>query len=191
MGAERIIHGERLLEVIRGELRHALELERIHASEEMEFYLVRLLGDYHTASEVHLLEEETPLGIIFLEAMSKSPGQRAPELKRIGDGTLIGLGFFPEVVRQGIVDKDYYMTIGGLAYDYLSDIPAPDSQLADVYSELSSNFKRLIDVLARIAPWNRPSSDRELMMIYRRWQESGDERLADLLEREGISTQAH
>lgn len=157
----------------------------------MEFYLVRLLGDYHTASEVHVLEEETPLGILFLEAMSKAPSQRASELKRIGDGTLIGLGFFQDIVRQGIVDKGYYLTIGGLAYDYLSDVTPLDSQFADVCAELSANFKKLVDVLARIAPWNRASSNSELMMIYRRWQESGDERLADLLEREGISTQSH
>ncbi len=191
MDKDRIIHGERLLEVIRSEIKHALEVERIEASEEMEFYLVNLLGDYHTASEVHILEEETPLGIIFLEAMSKSPSARAIELKRIGDGTLIGLGFFPEVVRQGIVDKGYYMTIGGLAYDYLAEMPALDSQLVDVYAELSTNFKDLIDVLARIAPWNRAHSDRELMKIYRRWQESGDERLADLLEKAGISTESN
>ena len=189
MRNETIIHGERLLEVIKGELERAMAEEHVRASDETEFYLVNLLNDYQTASEVHLLEDDKPLSIIYLEAMSKSPNARATDLKRIGDGTLIGLGFFEEVVHKGLVDRKYYMTIGGLAYDHLAELAICDSQFSDIYAELGAKFSRLVGVLSRIAPWNRAKSNSELMLIYRRWLETGNEKLAELLEKEGIPTE--
>ena len=191
MRDERIIHGNKLLEVIREQLKRALMTERVATSEEAEFYLVNLLGDYHQAESFHVLEEKRPLGVVFLEAMSMSPGSKASELKRIGDGTLIGLGFFHDIVRKGIVDRSYYLTIGGLAYDSLSDVVMNDSQLADIYAELASKFPGLVQALAHIAPWNKASSDSDIMMIYRRWLASGDERLGELLRREGISVEGN
>ncbi len=191
MRSDTIIHGNKLIEVIRDQLRHALTSEGIDASEEAEFYLVNLLNDYHQATNVSVLEEARPLGVIFLEAMAERPGIRASQLKRIGDGTLIGLGFFREIIEKSIVDRSYYLTIGGAAYDALSDVLVCDAHFAHVYAWLAKNFPGLVEALARMAPWNRASSNRELMMIYRRWLESGDEKLADLLEEEGISTEGN
>jgi hypothetical protein len=185
---DRIIHGNKLSEVIMEQLRHALADEGVVASDEAEFYLVNLLSDYHTAENLSVFDEARPLSIVFLEALSKSKNTKLAELKRIGDGTLIGLGFFHDIIRKGIVDRSYYLTIGGLAYDSLSEVVAYDSQFHDVYSELSAKFSNLVEVLAHIAPWNRAKSDKELMMIYRRWVESGDERLGELLKKAGILT---
>ena len=185
---DRIIHGNKLSEVIMEELRHALADEGVVASDEAEFYLVNLLSDYHTAENLSVFDEEKPLSIVFLEALAKSPRAKLAELKRIGDGTLIGLGFFHDIIRKGIVDRSYYLTIGGLAYDSLSEVAVRDSQFADVYAELAAKFPGLVEVLAHIAPWNKADSDRDLMMIYKRWLESGDERLAELLRKAGIIT---
>lgn len=189
MGNERIIHGNKLTEIIRDQLKRAIVMESVDASEDTEFYLVNLLSDYHQAGSVSVLDEKRPLGVVFLEAMSMSRSSKVPQLKRIGDGTLIGLGFFRDVIRRGIVDSSYYLTIGGLAYDALSDVVAGDSQFADIYAELAANFPGLVEAIAHIAPWNQASSNSELMMIYRRWLESGDEKLAELLKKEGISTE--
>ncbi len=185
---ERIIHGNKLSEVIMEQLRHALADEGVVASDEAEFYLVNLLSDYHTAENLTVFDEERPLSIVFLEALSKSPRVKLAELKRIGDGTLIGLGFFHDIIRKGIVDRSYYLTIGGLAYDSISEVAVCDSQFADIYAELAAKFSSLVEVLAHIAPWNKARSDRELMMIYKRWLANGDERLADLLKKAGIIT---
>lgn len=183
---ERIIHGNKLSEVIMEQLRRALADEGVVTSDEAEFYLVNLLSDYHTAENLSVFEEAKPLSIVFLEALSKSRNTKLVELKRIGDGTLIGLGFFHDIIRKGIVDRSYYLTIGGLAYDSLAEIVAHDSQFADVYAELAAKFSNLVEVLAHIAPWNRARSDKELMMIYRRWIASGDARLAELLKKAGM-----
>ena len=185
---ERIIHGNKLSEVIMEQLRHALADEGVVASDEAEFYLVNLLSDYHTAENLTVFDEERPLSIVFLEALSKSPRVKLAELKRIGDGTLIGLGFFHDIIRKGIVDRSYYLTIGGLAYDSISEVAVCDSQFADIYAELAAKLSSLVEVLAHIAPWNKARSDRELMMIYKRWLANGDERLADLLKKAGIIT---
>ncbi|MFH1830051.1 MAG: hypothetical protein ABH871_04665 [Pseudomonadota bacterium] len=187
MKNEQIIHGKKLPEVLREQLKYALSLESIKASEETEFYLVNLLNEYHMAGNVLGLDNEhKPLGIMFMEAMSKAPSIKAVELKRIGDGTLITLGFFADSVRRSIVDRSYYLSIGASAYDELADVVVCDSEFAEIYAELASNFLSLIEALARIAPWNRASSNTELMQIYSRWLESGDEKLEHLLRKEGI-----
>jgi len=183
---DRIIHGNKLSEVIMEQLRRALADEGVVTSDEAEFYLVNLLSDYHTAENLTVFDETRPLSIVFLEALSKSRNAKLAELKRIGDGTLIGLGFFHDIIRNGIVDRSYYLTIGGLAYDSLAEVVVNDSQFADVYAELAAKFSNLVEVLAHIAPWNRARSDRELMMIYRRWVASGDRRLAELLKKAGL-----
>lgn len=185
-----IIHGDRLLEVIRCELRTALLKEGADASEEAEFYLVNLLNAYHLAGNVPDLDDECkPVGVLFMEAMSRATAEKAALLKRIGDGTLIALGFYEDSIRRSIVDSSYYMGIGGSAYDALADITVSDALFADVYAELAAKFSLIVGALARMAPWNRADSDAQIISIYRRWLESGDEKLKRLLEREGIDTE--
>lgn len=187
MKTDLIIHGKKLPEILREQLRCALSLESISASEEAEFYLVNLLNEYHMVESMPMLDDEhKPLGVMFLEAMSKAPAVKAIELKRIGDGTLLALGFFADSIRRSIVDRSYYVEIGGSAYDALSDVVVCDQQFAEIYAELASKFSNLVEALARIAPWNRASSNTELMQIYSRWLESGDEKLERLLRKEGI-----
>jgi hypothetical protein len=184
-----IIHGNKLLEVIRYELKSALAKEQAAASEEAEFYLVNLLNEYHMAGNVPILADESrPLGVLFMEALSKTPTEKAALLKRIGDGTLIALGFYEDSIRRSIVDTSYYMNIGGSAYDALADIAIGDTPFVDIYAELAAKFSRIVSALSWIAPWNRAGSDAELLSIYKRWLESGDAKLKGLLEREGIDT---
>ncbi|MFA4873808.1 MAG: hypothetical protein WC956_00735 [bacterium] len=182
-----IIHGARLREIIRDDLQRALSLEKIEASEHAEFYLVNLLNDYHMAGRLPGIdEEERPLGVRFMEAMSMDGSSKARSLKQIGDGTLLALGLFAENLRRSIVSTSYYVTIGGSAYETLSGVLVCDPLFAEVYAELASKFASLVDALGRISPCNRASSNTELLSIYRRWRESGDERLGQILEQEGL-----
>lgn len=191
MRRETIIHGDKLLEVIRCELKNALRKERIAASEEAEFYLVNLLGDYHLMGNVPTLDDESrPLGCMFMEALAMAQAEKAARLKRIADGTLIVLGFYEDSIRRSIVDASYYRSIGGSAYDALADSAVSDALFVEIYAELAAKFSGIVAALSRMAPWNRSvSSDAQLVSIYRRWLASGDEKLKRLLEREGIDTE--
>ncbi|MBN1282747.1 MAG: hypothetical protein JXA24_03115 [Proteobacteria bacterium] len=188
MDRSQIIHGERLKETIREELRRALSQESVTAGEATEFYLVNLLTDFHGADCSRSIEDEgRPIGIRFMEALSQGSGSKARELKEIGDSTLIVLGLFAESVRRSIVDESYYMSIGGSAYEALSGVLVCDAVFARIYAELACKFAAYVGVLARIAPWNRAHTETDILNLYRRWVETGDEKLAEELRSEGIA----
>jgi len=188
MRQQTIIHGRRLAETIREDLRRALAAESLRASEACEFYLVNLLTQYHEAGQLpELADSERAIGVKFMEAMNESGEARRTELKEIGDTTLIGLGFFAESVRRSIVDRSYYLSIGGGAYEALSGVVVADEIFARIYAELATNFAYLVRALSRMAPWNRAASDAHIINIYRRWIETGDARLAQLLRDAGVS----
>ncbi len=187
-----IIHGARLREIIRDDLKRALLLERVVTSEDAEFYIVNLLSEYHDAARLpEFYEEERPLGVRFMEAISEEGSDKTQSLKRIGDCTLLALGFFAESMRRGIVGTSYYMHIGGCAYETLSGVLVSDPLFAEIYAELASKFVSLVGALFRMSPCNKASSNMELLNIYRRWRKNQDERLAEILEREGILASCH
>jgi hypothetical protein len=181
-----IIDGRRLKEVLWEELRAALRSEAVAASEHAEFYLVNLLSDAHASGALALPDHERPLGLRYIEAMTAPQAEKARRLKAIGDTTLIAIGLFADSLRRGIVDPNYYVAIGGAAYGALADGCGIDDVLAEIYAELAAKFALLAAALARVAPWNRPSSDAQLYDVLLRWQASGDARLGDLLRREGL-----
>lgn len=187
MKEDTIIHGEKLAEIIRDELTHALMLEKVHTSQEVEYYLVTLLNDYHVVGRLpESLDQERPLAVRFIEAVSQTNPSKVDSLKNIGDGTLLMLGFFAEHISRSIVDISYYISIGGSAYETLASILVCNKHFAEIYAELASKFAMIVNVIARLAPCNRASTNSELMNIYRRWLYSGNTRLGDVLEREGL-----
>jgi hypothetical protein len=186
MENQHIIHGRRLKEVLWEELRGALRSAAVRTSEHAEFYLLNLLSDAHATNALRLADEERPLGLRYIEAMTAPTAERAKLLRAIGDTTLLAIGFFAERLRRGIMGTDYYAAIGGAAYGALADACGTDDAFADVYAELAAKFSLFVAALARLAPWNRPRSDAELFDLYRRWAESGDAQLASVLRRAGL-----
>ena len=100
----------------------------------------------------------------------------------------IVLGFFADNVRRRIMAPSYYSSMGESAYLSLAGLTKDHQTFAPLYGELADKFDHFVDVLACVAPWNRPDSDAELLRIYERWLVTGDANLKELLERKGIST---
>ena len=59
--------------------------------------------------------------------------------------------------------------------------------MADLYSELASNFHVLARVLGVAAMCEEIFSASELLKIYERWLSSGDEKLKDILSKHGLT----
>lgn len=187
MKNQGIIHGSRFKEVMREQLKRAMLAEAVKISEPVEFYLFNLLTDYGAAGRAgEIADLEEPVGLRLIEAMAADAPEKARALRDIGDTTLLALGLFSESIRKSIVDHSYYVTIGSAAYETLSGIVVCDPLFAEVYTELAIKFASLAEVLSRIAPWNKTGSDSQILSIYRRWLESGDEKLAEQLREAGI-----
>jgi hypothetical protein len=109
--------------------------------------------------------------------MAKAQGatveRHIPQLKRIGDDALYLSGFMREYVEARSLGVDYYRSIGGTAYRRLSRLVARRDQqeLAGVYTDLSSDFRRMSDVLADVRLQSYESCD-DLGTLYEAWLNS-------------------
>lgn len=125
-------------------LTEALENQHLEASEEAEFYLVGLLGEFTKARIT-----DTPLSLLLVGSAESEPAERVKTLKEVGDTTLYVSGFFAESLSRKLVDTNYYIGLGKTAYRELSQRMGSTS-VAQVYEELACKFPRFVDVLAEV-----------------------------------------
>ncbi len=180
-----------MTEFFRSRIKKAMSEMGLDASEMAEFYLVNLLDEYHETSKLFFLEGDgpvmRPLALLLKKAQDGNYRQRQEYLKHLGDTALYVAGFFTDYVHRSLVNLDYYISMGGGAYGTLSSL-VRQKQFQELFYELAIKFAPFVDVLAEVAPWSRHIDNRRLVQIYARWLKSGDARLKEILEREGIDT---
>jgi len=184
-----IIHGAKLTEILRDKVQEAIEKQRIETIDLVEFYIVNLLQEFHSAEGIMAFGEdaiEKPLSILLMEAMSGSLTKQLKCLKHIGDKSLVVAGFFGDNIHRGLMDPSYYISIGGSAYGALANLHEDGGAFFELYLELSKKFAHFVDVVSSVAPWNNANTDAEIVRIYERWIQTGDDTLKELLERKGI-----
>ena len=169
----------------------------VDISDETEYYVVNLLCTYSNPQSTPLPGDE-PLAMLYKRALEASPLDRIQILKNLGDVALYVSGFFVEFIERSLVDRNYYMSMGGSAYHSLSDIMSLKHQcesVAGVYSQLANKFSNVVDLLNEISNRSRRKSspETELLRTYERWQKSGDEKLKNELAQKGffVPTQPH
>jgi hypothetical protein len=109
--------------------------------------------------------------------------QRA-NLKEVGDLSLFVSGFFADSLRRKLVDVDYYVTIGGRAYDALSR--RETDAFSPVFAELAENFVAFVDVLSEVSERSSCASNVDLLRLYERWLRTGSSRSGQLLVERGV-----
>ncbi len=152
-------------------------------------YLVDLLQHFMFSSNLFTSEDEAgrsrhdTLAEMYLRAQNAPTAIRVELLKRLGDSSLYISGFFGDSLSRKIVDIDYYVDMGGVAYGALSS-SASDENLAQVYSEYSQRFPAFVDVLTYISQESMIQSNEDLLKLYERYMSTGS-RLAEeqLLEK--------
>lgn len=187
----RIIQGVAIEEVLRDEVKRALDIEDVKTNEMTEFYLVNLLSDFHKAERSFDAMSgtffEKPLALLFLEALEADSTTRINKLRRLGDTVLIVSGLFTDRVHRTLVKLPYYISIGGSAYGHLSNLLDGEKIFSELYSELAVKFADFVNVFSIVAPWNRNAqSNTDIIRAYERWLTSGDDKLRALLEEQGV-----
>lgn len=171
----------------------ALANKQIAASSILEFYLVNLLKEFRKTEKLFEMEGskmfEKPLALLLIEAIEGDVHTKIRCLKQLGDVSLYTAGFFGSRIRKKPVDIHYYIRMGGGAYGNLSSILCGQKTFAELYAELAQLFPNLIEVLAEVATATHWQTNRDLLKLYERWLETGDQTLETLLNKEGIQTQ--
>lgn len=123
----------------------------------LEYYLVTLLCDFIQPENLNLEELDifdTPLALIYKKALETTPQMQLKIYKRLGDVSLYMAGYFKDSLTRKIVDEKYYISMGSSAYKTASQITRirhNENHFADMYHTLSSEFSKLVDIMAHIA----------------------------------------
>ncbi|MBK8010794.1 MAG: hypothetical protein IPK13_05560 [Deltaproteobacteria bacterium] len=138
-------------------LQQALEQERVELQAETYVYVLKLCTEFAHAERLHeggrLDESGTPALVWLLErAVSGAPSARFEAYRHLGDVSLFVSGFFAAHVerRRSLVGVDYYIDMGRAAYDTAASL-AQRGGFSALLAELAENFRRLVEVLTRMA----------------------------------------
>jgi hypothetical protein len=159
----------------------ALAHQRIAAQELTAFYVVQLLAGYLQQPEEDSAE---PLALKLARALEGGGFQQRTTLRQIGDTSLFVSGFFSDSLRRKLVDVDYYVSIGGYAYNALSR--QETDALSPVFAELANKFVGFVDVLSEVSERSACSSNSDLLRLYEKWLKTGSTRSGQLLIERGV-----
>jgi hypothetical protein len=169
----------------------AMGRQKISAQPETEFYLVNLLNQFMTTERLYPRDaqgavREEPLAFMVKEALEE-PQPRAQNalFKHIGDVSLYVGGFFQDSLNRKLVDVDYYIDMGGAAYQRVA-ARSDEETLRVVYEELASKFGAFIDVFATVSEKTSPRTEKDLLRLYELWVRTRSERAAKALQEAGI-----
>lgn len=158
-----------------------------------QIYVANLLSRFTDSRELFVRvegrQELEPLAFTLKRALeSDDENERIRVLRRLGDTALYTSGFFPDRVERGGVEVKYYIDMGGMAYSNVSSLAQSRARRAfgELYERLAHYFQDLVHVLWEVAERSRMTSDGGLLAMYRRWEQTGSERLERKLVRSGF-----
>lgn len=179
MGA--VLKRESAVEYFRELVEGALAHQRVTATEMTAFYVVHLLaGNIQRPAA----DGETPLALQLARALESGGAEQRATLKQIGDRSLFISGFFSDSLRRKLVDVDYYVSIGGFAYNSLSRMEA--DTFSPVFAELAEKFIGFVDVLSEVSERTSCASNADLLRLYERWLKTGSRHSGQLLVERGV-----
>ena len=180
----RAVVQRNLTEFFRELLQSAMRTQAVRSSEEMEFYLVKLLETFAHAERDWF---DRPLALDYLESFHSPLPHRYGKLKRVGDTALFVSGLFMESLHRKLVSSDYYMELGCTAYRHLSAISSAAGAVSgNLFAELSERFADCVRVLAEISFADLFHGDAHTLRVYTRWMYTRNEHDARWLMRHGI-----
>ena len=171
--------------------------QSVDATEDAICYLVNLLTTFVDANKLYQDTPQgshsTPLVQLYAEAAEVvSEVDRQRTMRRLGDISLFIAGLFSDSLRNKLVDIDYYISMGGSAYGYLSDALQGRERgtlHSSVFTELATNFTDFVDVLAEVGDQSELNSHTDLLRVYELWLKTNSKRAARQLREFGIYPQ--
>ncbi len=191
---ERVVQVSNLQEYFRTSIEEVITRQRVDIDPHASHYVVNLLTIFSRSDELYEDDGEyyglRPLALMLADAAeAETPEQRNFILQRIGDVALFVSGFFANSLATKAVDLDYYIHMGGNAYESLSDEVRGTfrgNAFASIYRELGAKFQILVDVLNEISEGPKGSSNANLLRTYEVWMKTGSQRAKGILKQNGV-----
>jgi hypothetical protein len=125
------------------------------------------------------------LAEMFLSAGQLSSKERFERLKSLGDSSLYLSGFFSDSFQRKIIDVDYYVDMGRMAYDSLA-VNVDEDTFALLYREISKKFLELVDVLSFISQKSQMTDPDNLLRQMDVFAKTGSPLVEENLTEKGV-----
>lgn len=162
----------------------AVERQHVESEELTRFYVVNLLAGFVQLDESKTALDDEPLALRLGRALQSGGASQRAGLRQVGDASLFISGFFSESLKRKLVDLDYYIAVGGYAYEELSR--QESLRVGRIFAELSEKFTAFVDVLSEVSERSGISASNDLLRLYEKWMRTGSRRDGDLLVERGI-----
>jgi hypothetical protein len=174
------------------ELREITRRQGVTLSPLSTRYLARMLSKF-TETRAYLVEHEGKLNFprlaqLWMEGFTKTAFEQSQQFQYLGDFALFTSGFFSERINRSLVDMDYYIAMGGQAYQragHLRESLQAERSL-NVFFELSATFTDLVEVLSELSDQALLANDKDILKLYERWLVNGSERVRRMLAENGV-----
>lgn len=125
-----------------------------------------------------------PLAMLYSDALeATTERERCLLLQQLGDMALFIGALFPDRYARHGIRQDYFVGMGGGAYDYLADNARRNRH---IFAELSRRFARILDMVASACARTEGMSNEDVLGLYQRWHETRDPAAARALRSLGI-----
>ena len=126
-----------------------------------------------------------PLALLYGDArQATSERERCLILRHLGDLSLFLGALFPQSYHRRGIGKDYFVGMGGGAYDYLSENSHTHRH---VFSELATSFARMLTLIAMACSRQHFFDASDILELYERWRNSKDPLVAQQLAALGVA----
>jgi len=152
------------------------------------WYLGNLLDRFGRSEQLFSYQDGRmtlrPLALLYGDAVeARSQRERCLILQQLGDMSLFMGALFPQRWARHGIKQDYFIGMGGGAYDYLAGNARSNRH---IFSELSRTFTRMLEMVANACSRNQRLGAEEILALYQRWLQSKDPVIAAQLNAVGI-----
>lgn len=156
--------------------------------EDTLWYMGNMLARFGDSRQLFSMEGDAisirPLALLYMDAhQAETETQRCLILRQLGDLALFLGALFPESFARRGIRRDYFVGMGGGAYDYLSENAW---QHRHVFSELAETFASMLELIAQACEKESAFDARDVLALYERWRDSRDPRLRAQLRALGV-----
>ncbi len=168
----------------------AFKERRIEMHPHIQTYVVDVLKHYLIVE--NLFDEEDTAGKktrktmaeMYMSANQLGGRIRAEKLKKVGDTSLYISGFFSDSFQRKIIDVDYYVDMGKMAFGSLAQDVGEDT-FAKLFHDLSEQFLNLVDVLALISQKAKMTDEENILRMMDVYSKTGSNLLGETLAEKG------
>jgi hypothetical protein len=181
---EGVFRQESAVEYFKELVDGALTHQGLATQELTAFYVVHLLASFLQRPVGGDADDQMPLAVRLAHALESGGIRQRESLRQIGDVSLFVSGFFSDSLHRKLVDVDYYVSIGGCAYNALSRVET--DTFSSVFAELGEKFVGFVDVLSEVSERTSCASNADLLRLYEKWLKTGSRRSGQLLVERGV-----